>query len=131
MTPAGMAIATASSLGGASAPGAGARATHGAAAAGGPAANGTAAQQRQGPLPMAAASDSLLAELTDDLACPICMSVLRDPFVTSCGHSFCHACVSKHLVHRSNCPSCAAYLTVDGVFPNFLLQKARHCFRIE
>ena len=74
---------------------------------------------------MVAASDTLLAELTEDLACPICMSVLRDPFVTSCGHSFCHACVSKHLAHRSNCPSCAAYLTVDGVFPNFLLQKAR------
>jgi len=66
------------------------------------------------------------AELAEsDLACPICMSPLRDPFVTSCGHSFCHACVSKHLAHRKNCPSCAAYLTVDGIFPNFLLQKAR------
>ena len=66
------------------------------------------------------------AELADsDFACPICMSQLRDPFVTTCGHSFCHACVSKHLAHRKNCPSCAAYLTVDGIFPNFLLQKAR------
>ena len=75
---------------------------------------------------ISSAAEPVLAELAEDLLCPICMSQLRDPFVTSCGHSFCHACVSKHLAHRNNCPSCAAYLTVDGIFPNFLLQKARH-----
>lgn len=59
----------------------------------------------------------------EDLTCPVCRSLLRDPFVTACGHSFCYPCVSQHLAHRKNCPSCAAYLTFDLVYPNFLLQR--------
>ncbi len=59
----------------------------------------------------------------EDLTCPVCKSLLRDPFVTACGHTFCYACVSQHLGQRKNCPSCAAYLTFDLVYPNFLLQQ--------
>lgn len=59
----------------------------------------------------------------DELTCPVCRSLLRDPFVTACGHSFCYPCISQHLAHRKNCPSCAAYLTFDLVYPNFLLQR--------
>ena len=125
MTPTGTEVRIASPPIAALAPASGTRAKHGAPARSGATANGTASQQRQVAASVGGATDTLLADLTDDLACPICMSVLRDPFVTSCGHSFCHACVSKHLVHRNNCPSCAAYLTVDGIFPNFLLQKVR------
>ena len=58
----------------------------------------------------------------DDVECPVCMSILNDPFVTICGHAFCHRCISTHLAHRQNCPSCAAYLTADNIYPNFLLQ---------
>jgi len=60
-----------------------------------------------------------------DLSCPICMSLLRDPFATPCGHAFCFACVVQHLEGRNSCPSCGAYLTKDRIFPNFLLSKAR------
>ena len=94
-------------------------------AAGGRAADGAARPLANGAPGISSAAEPVLAELAEDLACPICMSQLRDPFVTSCGHSFCHACVSKHLAHRKNCPSCAAYLTADGIFPNFLLQKVQ------
>jgi E3 ubiquitin-protein ligase RFWD2 len=66
-------------------------------------------------------ADTLLQH--DDLTCPVCRSLLRDPFVTACGHTFCYPCVSQHLAHRKNCPSCAAYLTFDLVYPNFLLQQ--------
>ena len=58
-----------------------------------------------------------------DLQCPICMSLLADPFVTVCGHSFCHTCLSKHLAQRKTCPSCSVYLTLDKCFPNFALQQ--------
>ena len=58
-----------------------------------------------------------------DLQCPICMSILADPFVTACGHSFCHACLSKHLAQRKTCPSCSIFLTLDRCFPNFALQQ--------
>ena len=58
-----------------------------------------------------------------DLTCPVCKSLLRDPFVSACGHTFCYACVSQHLGQRKSCPSCNAYLTFDLVFPNFALQR--------
>ena len=62
---------------------------------------------------------------TEDLACPICMERLRDPFVTPCGHSFCYTCITTHLHNKSVCPCCSEYLTPDKVFPNFLLSKVR------
>ena len=64
--------------------------------------------------------------LVDDLSCPICMSLLRDPFVTACGHTFCCSCLATHLNARNTCPSCAQYLIKDNTFPNFMLSKARH-----
>ena len=82
-------------------------------------------RERTGPagsLETAAGSGPSLA---DDLSCPICMSLLRDPFATACGHTFCYACLTTHLAGRSTCPSCAAYLIKDNVFPNFLISKVR------
>ena len=61
----------------------------------------------------------------DDLCCPICMAILTDPFVTSCGHSFCFSCITTHLQNRNSCPSCSNFLTKDHIFPNFLLNKVR------
>ena len=63
-----------------------------------------------------------------DLSCPICMSLLRDPFATPCGHTFCFGCVTQHLAARNSCPACAAYLTRDRIFPNFLLNKVLRAF---
>lgn len=63
--------------------------------------------------------------LVDDLSCPICMSLLRDPFVTACGHTFCCSCLTTHLNARTTCPSCAQYLIKDNTFPNFMLSKVR------
>lgn len=57
------------------------------------------------------------------LDCPICMSLLTDPFVTPCGHTFCYGCISTHLQAGKNCPSCQRYLTKDLIYPNFLLSK--------
>lgn len=63
-----------------------------------------------------------------DLACPVCFNTICDPFATSCGHTFCYACLVTHLKHRNSCPSCGSYITQDHIFPNFLLNKvsARH-----
>jgi hypothetical protein len=57
------------------------------------------------------------------LDCPICMSLLTDPFVTPCGHTFCFGCITTHLQTGKNCPSCQHYLTKDLIYPNFLLSK--------
>ncbi|XP_048447047.1 E3 ubiquitin-protein ligase COP1 isoform X3 [Pyrus x bretschneideri] len=58
-----------------------------------------------------------------DMTCPICMQIIRDAFLTACGHSFCHVCISTHLRIKSDCPCCASSLTPASIFPNFLLDK--------
>ena len=60
-----------------------------------------------------------------DLECPICRSLLRDPFVTSCGHTFCHQCLSLHQSSKATCPACSSYLPPDNVYPNLLLGQVR------
>jgi E3 ubiquitin-protein ligase RFWD2 len=61
--------------------------------------------------------------LLAELQCPICVEVIADPFVTPCGHTFCYQCITTHLRHQSNCPSCRSYLVQEQVHPNFLLDK--------
>ncbi|KAL4562992.1 hypothetical protein LXL04_027023 [Taraxacum kok-saghyz] len=67
--------------------------------------------------------DQELAETDKDMLCPICMQIIKDAFLTSCGHSFCYLCIVTHLQNKNDCPSCASYLTTNQIFPNFLLNK--------
>lgn len=63
------------------------------------------------------------AEMDKDLLCPICMQIIRDAFLTVCGHSFCYMCIVTHLQNKNDCPCCGHYLTTSQLFPNFLLNK--------
>ncbi|KFH67420.1 hypothetical protein MVEG_06152 [Podila verticillata NRRL 6337] len=53
--------------------------------------------------------------------CPICMSVMKEAFITRCGHSYCYVCISQHLVEKQDCPVCRQPLARDQIFPNFTL----------
>lgn len=66
---------------------------------------------------------ALAAAEEKDLLCPICMQIIKDAFLTSCGHSFCYMCIVTHLHNKSDCPCCAHFLTPSQLFPNFLLNK--------
>jgi hypothetical protein len=63
-----------------------------------------------------------------DLLCPICMAVIKDAFLTACGHSFCYMCIVTHLSNKSDCPCCGHYLTKAQLYPNFLLDKVSCLF---
>lgn len=64
------------------------------------------------------------AEIVDrDMLCPICMEIIKDAFLTACGHSFCYMCIVTHLNNKSDCPCCGLHLTSTQLFPNFLLDK--------
>lgn len=58
-----------------------------------------------------------------DFECPICLSLLQDPFVTRCGHTFCHGCLDRQLKTVSKCPACSSSLERRDIFPNFLINK--------
>lgn len=64
-----------------------------------------------------------MIEMDKDFLCPICMQIIKDAFLTSCGHSFCYMCVVTHLENKSDCPCCGHYLTTSHLHPNFLLNK--------
>ncbi|XP_072294888.1 E3 ubiquitin-protein ligase TRIM21-like [Eucyclogobius newberryi] len=43
----------------------------------------------------------------DQLLCPICLEVFKDPISTACGHNFCKTCISKHWDNNElSCPMC-------------------------
>lgn len=54
----------------------------------------------------------------EPLICPICLGVLKDPYITDCcGHHFCHYCIDR----VETCPLCRK--TNFKIFPN--LEKKR------
>ncbi|PQQ21148.1 E3 ubiquitin-protein ligase COP1 isoform X1 [Prunus yedoensis var. nudiflora] len=71
----------------------------------------------------ASATETASEEPDKDIMCPICMQIIKDAFLTACGHSFCYICILTHLRIKSDCPCCAHSLTTDLIFPNFLLDK--------
>ncbi|XP_057795011.1 E3 ubiquitin-protein ligase COP1-like [Salvia miltiorrhiza] len=62
-------------------------------------------------------------EAEKDILCPICMQIIKDAFLTACGHSFCYMCIVTHLQNKSDCPCCSQFLTKTHLYPNFLLNK--------
>ncbi|KAJ7964794.1 E3 ubiquitin-protein ligase COP1 [Quillaja saponaria] len=74
---------------------------------------------------VAAAAETGFSEPDKDFLCPICMQIIKDAFLTSCGHSFCYMCITTHLRNKNDCPCCGHYLTNKQLFPNFLLDKVR------
>ncbi|GMH15771.1 hypothetical protein Nepgr_017612 [Nepenthes gracilis] len=64
------------------------------------------------------------AKLLDkEFMCPICMQIIKDAFLTACGHSFCYMCIVTHLRDKNDCPWCGRYLANNHIFPNFALDK--------
>ncbi|CAH9135821.1 unnamed protein product [Cuscuta epithymum] len=70
-----------------------------------------------------AAPSGMEPELDRELLCPICIQIIKDAFLTACGHSFCYMCIITHLHNKSDCPCCSHYLTTAQLYPNFILDK--------
>ena len=48
-------------------------------------------------------------EIIEDLICPICLCVLKEPINCSDNknsHSFCKECIDKYLKENNKCPTC-------------------------
>ncbi|KAG0207041.1 RING finger and WD repeat domain-containing protein 2 [Mortierella sp. NVP41] len=64
-----------------------------------------------------------ISSLSNDFHCPICLSLIKEVFMTRCGHSFCYSCIVHHLRDKQDCPVCRGPLTRDQIFPNFSLNN--------
>lgn len=49
-------------------------------------------------------------EIIEGENCSICIDVLDNPTMTSCGHLFCYNCIKLCLSHKKRCPMCKADL---------------------
>ncbi|XP_019170183.1 PREDICTED: E3 ubiquitin-protein ligase COP1-like isoform X1 [Ipomoea nil] len=83
----------------------------------------TVAQAQQMAIPAPEKEEAEEQGLDKDVLCPICMQVIKDAFLTPCGHSFCYMCIITHLKNKSDCPCCSHYLTATQLYPNFVLNK--------
>ncbi|XP_051009579.1 E3 ubiquitin-protein ligase TRIM31-like [Acomys russatus] len=65
----------------------------------------------------------MTTQLLEELTCPICMDVLRDPVTTDCGHNFCLQCISQvgKTSETIQCPLCKLSVNKNTFRPNRLL----------
>ncbi|XP_045884953.1 nuclear factor 7, brain-like [Micropterus dolomieu] len=65
----------------------------------------------------------------EDLCCPVCQEVFRDPVVLSCSHSFCKVCLKSWWREKQapECPVCKRRSSKDPP-PNLVLKKLCEAF---
>ncbi|XP_007089417.2 E3 ubiquitin-protein ligase TRIM68 isoform X1 [Panthera tigris] len=71
---------------------------------------------------------ALVEAIVEEVACPICMTFLREPVSIDCGHSFCHGCLSglwevpgESQNWGYTCPLCRAPVQPRNLRPNWQL----------
>ncbi|XP_034095776.1 nuclear factor 7, brain-like [Gymnodraco acuticeps] len=75
----------------------------------------------------------MASRLEEDLCCPVCQEVFRDPVILSCCHSFCKACLQTWWDGKEvkECPVCKGKHSKDFVPPNFALKNLCETFLLE
>ncbi|XP_030580599.1 nuclear factor 7, ovary-like [Archocentrus centrarchus] len=66
----------------------------------------------------------------EDLCCPVCQEVFRDPVLLSCSHSFCKDCLRRWWRERTThqCPVCKRRSSVSDPPPNLALKNLCESF---
>uniref|UniRef100_A0A673CCY8 RING-type domain-containing protein n=1 Tax=Sphaeramia orbicularis TaxID=375764 RepID=A0A673CCY8_9TELE len=69
----------------------------------------------------------------EDLTCPTCMGIFKDPVLLSCGHSFCKSCLHRWwTVKRTReCPVCRTQSQSRNPPPNLALKNLCESFVLE
>ncbi|XP_049436296.1 tripartite motif containing 108 isoform X1 [Epinephelus fuscoguttatus] len=56
------------------------------------------------------------ASYSEDLTCPICLTIFTDPVTLLCGHSFCRGCITDALWSQELCPQCRTAVPTEIKF---------------
>ncbi|XP_047134995.1 E3 ubiquitin-protein ligase COP1 isoform X1 [Hydra vulgaris] len=67
-------------------------------------------------------SQTNITDKLNDITCPVCFEVIKEPYVTKCGHNFCFNCIKTSLEVSNRCPQCKFVIDrKDQIFPNTAL----------
>ncbi|KAI1884314.1 hypothetical protein AGOR_G00225150 [Albula goreensis] len=72
--------------------------------------------------------------LEDELCCPVCGHILREPVVLSCTHRFCKACLEGSWGPNGasrECPLCCRRSSLDQLLVSAVLERACQALRTE
>ncbi|XP_034733665.1 nuclear factor 7, brain-like [Etheostoma cragini] len=61
---------------------------------------------------------------SEDLTCPVCLSIFTDPVTLLCGHSFCRGCITAVLSAQPQCPQCRTAVPDVACLPTSHILKS-------
>ncbi|XP_015279188.1 PREDICTED: zinc finger protein RFP-like [Gekko japonicus] len=67
------------------------------------------------------AARSVIKELHEETACPICLEYFKEPVILDCGHNFCQACLTQcweETERAPSCPQCREIFQQENFRPN-------------
>uniref|UniRef100_UPI003AADEF40 E3 ubiquitin-protein ligase TRIM35-like n=1 Tax=Centroberyx gerrardi TaxID=166262 RepID=UPI003AADEF40 len=69
----------------------------------------------------------------DDLSCPVCCDIFKDPVILSCSHSFCKTCLQECWTEKqiTECPICNRRFSKIEPPRNFVLKNLCEAFLLE
>ncbi|XP_074535751.1 nuclear factor 7, ovary-like [Halichoeres trimaculatus] len=72
----------------------------------------------------------MASRLEEDLSCPVCHEVYKDPVILSCCHSFCKDCLQSWWREKEDreCPVCKRRHSREELLPNFALKNLCESF---
>ncbi|XP_044075561.1 E3 ubiquitin-protein ligase TRIM39-like [Siniperca chuatsi] len=75
----------------------------------------------------------MASRLEEDLCCPVCHDIFKDPVILSCCHSFCKVCLQSWWTEKETqeCPLCKRRPSKEGLPPNLVLKNLCETFREE
>ncbi|KAJ8406311.1 hypothetical protein AAFF_G00305420 [Aldrovandia affinis] len=66
----------------------------------------------------------------EELSCPVCTEIFRDPVILKCSHNFCKACLQKCWEQKGSreCPVCRRKSSMENIHPNLSLRNTCEAF---